>query len=264
MTVRQEGDDAVLRVADDGIGMDAALVSRVFEPFVQGERPLDRQHGGLGIGLTLVRRLVELHGGTVQAISEGPDRGSEFVVRLPATTPVATHAPRRPAASVTGRRVLLVEDNDDARESLARLLQLEGHDVTAVSDGASALEAARRQPPEVAFIDLGLPQMDGYELARHLRAALGETARLVALTGYGAAADRARTKAAGFDLHLVKPVDLDVLSEVLGSRPPTVERGDALSHPSGGQASKGAAEASEMIDHAGDAPCAKAIVDVDD
>jgi signal transduction histidine kinase/CheY-like chemotaxis protein len=216
VSVLREGDDAVLRVADDGIGMDEALLARVFEPFVQGTRELDRQHGGLGIGLTLVRRLVELHGGTVEARSEGPGRGSEFVVRLPAILPpLDAEPPHSTRFAQARRRVLLVEDNDDARESLSRLLELEGHEVTACSDGPAALDAVRAARPDVAFVDLGLPGMDGYEVARRIRAEPGDAVRLVALTGYGADADRRRTRAAGFDLHLVKPVELATLRQAL-------------------------------------------------
>lgn len=216
VSVRQEGDEAVLRVADDGIGMDPALVARVFEPFVQGTRELDRQQGGLGIGLTLVRRLVELHGGSVEARSEGPGRGSEFVVRLPAAkAPEAPDVPSPPPPASAGRDILLVEDNDDARVSLCQLLELDGHTVTAARDAASALAHVRAAPPDVALIDLGLPGMDGYELARRIRAEVGDATRLVALTGYGLPADRSRSQAAGFDVHLVKPIDIEALAQVL-------------------------------------------------
>ena len=215
--VAREGDEAVLRVADDGIGMVPELAARVFEPFVQGERPLDRSQGGLGIGLTLVRRLAELHGGSAAAASKGPGRGSEFTVRLPAIEKPAMSLKKakEPSAAVS-RDVLIVEDNPDARETLRRMLELDGHRVRVAPDGLSALEVARESMPEVALIDLGLPQMDGYELAREIRRLDGaRRPYLVAVTGYGLPDDRARTRAAGFDLHLTKPVDAEDLADVL-------------------------------------------------
>ncbi|MFN2645049.1 MAG: ATP-binding protein [Burkholderiales bacterium] len=217
VSVTREADDAVLRVADTGIGMPPELAARVFEPFVQGERPLDRSQGGLGIGLTLVRRLAELHGGSADAASEGAGRGSVFTVRLPAIEPPAALRGRSAAPPpVRSRDVLLVEDNDDARETLQRMLELEGHRVRVAADGAEALDAVRAAPPEIALIDIGLPRMDGYELARHIRAAAPEKRPyLVAVTGYGLPEDRQRTRDAGFDLHLVKPVDPRILAAVL-------------------------------------------------
>jgi CheY-like chemotaxis protein/two-component sensor histidine kinase len=221
VSAAREGDDAVLRVADTGIGMAPELTPRVFEAFVQGERPLDRSSGGLGIGLTLVRRLAELHGGSATAESDGPGHGSVFTVRLP-----AVHAPSmrraQPGAKVSpaARDVLVVEDNDDARETLRRILELEGHRVRVAADGLSGLEAVRASTPDIALIDIGLPKMDGYELARHIRAESNGPQRpyLVAVTGYGLPEDRARTREAGFDLHLVKPVDAATLVAVLEHR----------------------------------------------
>lgn len=216
VSVRREGGDAVLRVADDGVGMEPELVGRVFDSFVQGDRTLDREHGGLGIGLTMVRRLALLHGGSVHAHSEGPGRGSEFCVRFPAKpSPALASAPQPPAPTVSERSILLIEDNDDARDSLQRLLELDGHRVTAAGDGDSALACLRAARPDVALIDLGLPGMDGYELARRIRLDTGDAILLVALTGYGLPADRLRTREAGFDWHLVKPVDREALDEVL-------------------------------------------------
>src|SRR5438132_2159151 len=221
VTVAREGDDAVLHVADTGIGMPAELAARVFEPFVQGERPLDRSYGGLGIGLTVVRRLAELHGGSAAGKSDGPERGSVFSVRLP-----AIHAPRMSRARPGGktaaavRDILVVEDNDDARETLRRMLELEGHRVRVAADGVSGLEAVRAAPPEIALIDVGLPKMDGYELARRIRSevSIGRQPYLVAVTGYGLPEDRNRTREAGFDVHLVKPVDAATLADVLERR----------------------------------------------
>lgn len=216
VSVRREGEEAVLSVTDDGVGMEPDLVSRVFDSFVQGDRALDREHGGLGIGLTMVRRLALLHGGSVHAHSDGPDRGSEFCVRFPATSPPdASPASDAPAAPIAKRSILLVEDNDDAREALRHLLELDGHRVEAAGDGDSALASLRAAPAEVALVDLGLPGMDGYELARRIRAELGGTILLVALTGYGLPADRVRSQEAGFDAHLVKPVDRATLEQVL-------------------------------------------------
>ncbi len=218
VSVAHEGREAVLRVADEGIGMPAELLERVFEPFVQGERPLDRSFGGLGIGLTLVRRLAELHGGTASAASDGPGRGSVFTVRLPAIDPVAGRAPRAARTAPMRRRVLVVEDNADARETLRRLLEFEGHSVRVAGDAEAALAALRTEASDVALIDIGLPGMDGYELARRIRAELDRERALVlaAVTGYGLPEDRRRSAAAGFDAHLVKPLDLEALSALLG------------------------------------------------
>ena len=218
VSVRREGRDAVLRIADDGAGMPAELVERVFEPFVQGERSLDRSYGGLGIGLTVVRRLAELHGGSARAQSAGPGRGSLFTVTLPSIA-----APQPPAArraeprDNTGRRILVVEDNEDARETLRRLLELDGHHVRTVADGEAGLEALAAEMPEFALVDIGLPGIDGFEVARRVRASAGSGERpvLVAVTGYGMPEDRNRSLAAGFDFHLVKPVDAAVLGEIL-------------------------------------------------
>jgi two-component system CheB/CheR fusion protein len=181
---------------------------------VQGERTLDRSQGGLGLGLTLVKGLVEMHGGSVQAMSEGPGRGSEFVIRLPADkedTPrdeVVEGSSNETMARATGRRILVVDDNIDAAESLALLLKIEGHSVEMAHDGVAALEAVRKKYPDVVLLDIGLPRMDGYEVARRLRSMEDQRdTLLVALTGYGQTEDRRRSREAGFDHHLVKPVD---------------------------------------------------------
>lgn len=214
--VAREGADALLRVSDDGIGMSDDLRARAFELFVQGDRELDRAHGGLGIGLTLVRRLAELHGGSATASSRGPGLGSEFVVRLPAIEPPAGPRPAHASASVRPRDILVVEDNDDGRESLCRLLELSGHRVRAAADGPAGIEAAIAAPPEVALIDIGLPRLDGYEVARRIRAAEGaRRPLLIALTGYGLPEDKERAGRAGFDAHLVKPVDAGALARLL-------------------------------------------------
>jgi signal transduction histidine kinase/ActR/RegA family two-component response regulator len=210
------GADAVLRVADEGIGIDAELLPRVFDLFTQGDHTLARGTGGLGVGLTLVRRLAELHGGTAEARSAGLGRGATFVVRLP-----AIEAPRAPAPApgpegpARARRVLLVEDNDDVREMLQAALAVEGHEVQAVTDGAAALELALRFRPEVAIVDIGLPGMDGCELGVALRARFGDGVRMIALSGYGLPEDMDRSARAGFEAHLVKPVDPARLAALL-------------------------------------------------
>jgi len=220
VSVAREGDEALLRVADTGMGMRPELTARVFEPFVQGERPLDRSQGGLGIGLTLVRRLAELHGGTALAASGGPGRGSVFTVRLPAIEPPArSHARPAGKTGAAAREVLIVEDNADARDTLKRMLEIDGHRVRVAADGLAALAALQAAVPDVALIDIGLPQMDGYELARRIRAELNDRRPLlVAVTGYGLPEDRRRAHDAGFDVHLVKPVDSAQLAQVLARR----------------------------------------------
>jgi signal transduction histidine kinase/ActR/RegA family two-component response regulator len=218
MAVLCEGDDAVIRVADTGIGISPALLPRIFDLFVQGELTRDRAKGGLGIGLTLVKRLVEMHGGSVGACSEGPGRGSAFTVRLPRlAVPAETVAtgPTRPAAR-GARRVLLVEDSADVRRMLRLRLELDSHDVHEAEDGITGLAEAFRLQPDVAVIDIGLPGLDGWELARQLRATeAGRRMILVAISGYGQLEDQQLSREAGFDAHLVKPVDLDALTEAI-------------------------------------------------
>jgi len=215
----REGAHALLSVRDDGIGMSADLVPRVFELFTQGERTLDRSEGGLGIGLTLVDRLVRMHGGTVEARSPGPGKGSEFVVRLPLAIGASAEPERpapRPAPAKKRLRVLVVDDNGDATETMAMLIRLWGHHVATASEGHEALELATRERPDVILLDIGLPGMNGYEVAKQLRA--GEETRdamLVAMTGYGQAEDRQRSSEAGFAVHLVKPVQPEVLQQLL-------------------------------------------------
>jgi CheY-like chemotaxis protein len=221
----REGDDVVLSVKDNGMGIPEALLPRVFDQFVQGERTLDRSRGGLGLGLSIVRALVEQHGGGVAARSEGARKGSEFVVRLPLdlSRPItdvgAAPEVTPPPPGVTHARCLVVDDNLDAADLFAEALRAEGHDVRTAYDGPGGLLAAEGFDPEVAFVDIGLPVMDGYELARRLREAkAGGRLFLVAITGYGQDSDRARSRAAGFDLHLVKPVDLDRVLAIAAGR----------------------------------------------
>jgi signal transduction histidine kinase len=218
-------DDAVVvDVVDNGIGMAPELAARAFDLFAQAERTSDRASGGLGLGLALVRSLVELHGGTVMCESAGPGRGSRFTVSLPRLhAPAAPAAPQddaRAAAGQGGLSILVVDDNVDAAETLAMLLEASGHRVSTAHDPFDALERARAEAPQACLLDIGLPGMDGYELARRLRAQ-PETrhALLVAITGYGQDSDRRLAMEAGFDRHLVKPIDLDALQGALAGRP---------------------------------------------
>lgn len=200
------------------MGIAAEMLPRIFDLFAQGQTTLDRAQGGLGIGLTLVRRPVEVHGGRIDARSEGPGRGAEFIVRLPAL-PADQEQPAvtpRASAIVPSARVLVVEDNPDAAEALKMLLELFGHRVRVAHDGPAALDAVRAESPTVALVDIGLPGMDGYELVRRLRQEPGmERATLVALSGYGRDEDKERAFAAGFHLHLTKPVDVDRLQALM-------------------------------------------------
>ena len=220
-SVERAGEAAVLRVVDTGVGIVPELLERIFEPFSQAATTLDRSQGGLGLGLSLVRGLVGLHGGTVVARSAGPGRGSELEVRLPLArgVPFALEpsASARPSCADDGgrRHVLVVEDNPDNRETLVMLLESFGHDVVTASDGPSGVRVGEAARPEVAFVDIGLPGFDGYEVGRRLRDLLGDAVTLVALTGYGQAEDRERARAAGFDVHLTKPADVSVLADVV-------------------------------------------------
>jgi PAS domain S-box-containing protein len=209
---------AEIRVRDDGIGIAAEELPRIFEMFTQLENAHDRSRDGLGIGLTLVKNLVEMHGGSVSAHSEGLGRGSEFIVSLPVLEEPQVPAPRPSARprSATSRRILIVDDNVDGAESLAKLLRLGGHEALVTHDGQGALEAAERERPDVVLLDIGLPGMDGYEVCRRIRQEpWGKEVVLVAVTGWGQEADRHRSDEAGFDAHLVKPVDLQMLAPLL-------------------------------------------------
>jgi PAS domain S-box-containing protein len=225
---RRVGDVVVLRVRDTGRGIEAALLPDLFETFVQGSQGADRADGGLGVGLSLVRALTELHGGTVTVHSDGPGLGTEFVVRLPAAMPAPERAttsptPSKPAAPAilaeatrAGKRVLVVEDNRDVADGLTRLLGVLGYDARAESNPLDAVATAEAFRPDVAILDIGLPGMDGYTVAGNLRARLGrKTPVLIALSGYNQLEDLRRSRAAGFALHLAKPVDADVLAEAL-------------------------------------------------
>jgi CheY-like chemotaxis protein len=219
LTVERRPGEAVLRVRDNGMGIPAELLPHVFDLFTQGDRSLARSEGGLGIGLTLVKSLVELHGGAVAVHSEGPGKGSEFTVRLPtlaALIPGQDEGGEAVRLVGPSRRVLIVDDNVDAAEMLALWLRTEGHEVCTAHDGARALQEAQAFGPEVVFLDIGLPRMDGYEVARQLRQLAGpKRPLLVALTGYGQDEDRRRAEEAGFNAHLVKPADPAALQELL-------------------------------------------------
>jgi CheY-like chemotaxis protein len=211
-----------ISVRDTGIGIAPELLPRIFDLFVQGDRSVARSQGGLGIGLTLVRRLVELHGGTIRAASAGPGRGSEFVVRLPVCGEALPlkDSPDNGATQKNsqhrGQRVLVVDDNVDAAESLAMVLRLSGHEVRTAYDGPAALAEARAVTPDVVLLDIGLPGMDGFDVARQIREDQGLShLRIVAVTGYGQDEDRRRTQEAGFDFHLTKPVDPTQLDRLL-------------------------------------------------
>lgn len=225
VSLEHEKDEAVLTVTDNGIGMEKDIIPRIFDIFVQAERTLDRRSAGLGLGLTLVRRLVELHRGTVQAFSAGRGCGSQFVVRLP-VLPAGSlmgQAPMGVGGAKPSRtyRILLVDDNVDAAESSAALLRLDGHVVATAADGPTALTLARTVRPEVILLDIGLPDMDGYEVARRLRAMPGQSDTiLIALSGYGQQEHLRLSREAGFDRHLVKPADLDQLEALIESARP--------------------------------------------
>ena len=219
----QDG-EALIVVRDNGIGIDEALLPRIFDLFAQGTRSLDRMQGGLGVGLTLARRLVELHGGRVEAYSEGARKGAEFRVIIPCVSMVPRDEggalQRQVGEVVSGRRVLIVDDNQDAAESIAQYLQLEGHEVKSVSDGLLALACAPVFAPQIVVLDIGLPMMDGYEVARRLRRLPAtEHALLLAMTGYGQKEDQQRAAEAGFDRHFVKPTDPRMIAQLIAEWP---------------------------------------------
>jgi CheY-like chemotaxis protein len=231
LSVAIEENQAVVRVKDSGVGIAPEMLARVFDPFMQVDRTPQRSQAGLGIGLSLVRGLTEMHGGTVQVHSDGADKGSEFVVRLPLfSNKTAQERPtnlNREAdrGSPISRRIMVVDDNRDLADSFAKLLRLMGHEVRTTHDGRQVLEAARVFRPDLIFLDIGLPAMDGYAVAEVLRDdPTLRTTLLVALTGYGAATDRQRTQEAGFSAHLVKPVRFadvhELLRQLLGSDTP--------------------------------------------
>ena len=210
--------DAVVRVRDDGIGIAPDQIASIFDLFTQVDQSLDRSQGGLGIGLSLVKNLVEMHGGSVEAQSPGLARGSEFVVRLPVLTGAAPleEKPADVPAKIERRRILVVDDNRDSAESLAMLLTIIGHEVHTAHDGEEAVQIAAALKPEVVLLDLGLPNLNGYEACRRIREQpRGKEMIVVALTGWGHEEDRRKTREGGFDYHLVKPVNLEALEAAL-------------------------------------------------
>jgi signal transduction histidine kinase/CheY-like chemotaxis protein len=217
VSTRREGEEAIVKVKDDGIGIAPSLLAQVFDMFMQVDRSTRRSQGGLGIGLTLVKSLVNMHGGTVEARSDGPGLGSEFIVRLPlmvATTATPT-APRK-LEPLPSRRILIVDDSRDGGESLAMLLRVLGAEVALAHSGRDALDCVDTFSPDVVLLDIGMPGMDGYEVARRIRASPeNRHISLIALTGWGQDEDRKRSVAAGFDHHLVKPADLEQLRQLL-------------------------------------------------
>jgi CheY-like chemotaxis protein len=219
LTVDREGKLAVIRVQDSGIGIAADQLPHIFDMFMQVDTSLERSTTGLGLGLSLVKSLVERHEGTVEARSAGLGQGSEFVVRLPIFAD-APEPPPKPTGSeptpTTARRILVVDDNRDSATSLAMLLKLTGHQTHTAYDGLEAVEAAATYRPDVVLLDIGLPKLNGYEAARRIRELLGgDNTMLVALTGWGQDEDRQRSNEAGFNAHLVKPVDFAALTKLL-------------------------------------------------
>jgi len=226
LSIQTEGGQAVIRVQDTGIGIAAEQLPRIFEMFTQVDTSLERSRDGLGIGLMLVKNLVEMHGGTVEAHSRGLGQGSEFVIRLPVVSePPSKTQPQEPSGAKQAtttqqaqRRILVVDDNRDSAGTLRMMCELSGHQVHTAYDGLDAVEAAAKFQPDVILLDIGLPGLNGYEAARRIRCQpRDKDLMMVALTGWGQKEDRDRSKEAGFDAHLVKPVDFDALKKLLAS-----------------------------------------------
>jgi signal transduction histidine kinase/response regulator of citrate/malate metabolism len=222
LVATQRGDELIVRVSDTGIGIEPNKLSQIFGMFVQLDASEQQVQSGLGVGLTLVQRLIEMHGGSIEAHSEGAGKGSEFVVRLPALAPatktIAEDEPVSEERPAVRRRILVVDDNFDSAESMAMMLTLSGHEVATAHDGMEAVKLAGEFQPDVAFLDLGMPKLDGYEAARSIRQqSWGKQIVLVALTGWGQQEDKRRSREAGFDAHLVKPIDFGVLEELVAS-----------------------------------------------
>jgi two-component system CheB/CheR fusion protein len=218
ITVTADGTNVLIRVVDNGRGIAPELLPYVFDMFTQGSRPLDRSEGGLGVGLTVARRLVDMHGGDIEARSDGLGCGSTFTITLPqvAVAPGTDSTPPRGKRAVRARRILIVEDQPDAAEMLALFLEGQSHAVRVVEDGHAALVETAAYKPDIILIDIGLPGMSGYDLAERLRSDRTQPQPLlVAITGYGQDEDRARSLAVGFDHHLVKPIDPDILTELM-------------------------------------------------
>ena len=230
LSIKEEGEEVVIRVRDSGVGIAPDLLPQIFDLFTQAQRTLDRSQGGLGIGLTVVRKVIEMHGGTTEAHSSGLGQGSEFIVRLPAlrwpARPAKVYATKG-AQPVQTWRVLVVDDNVDSADSIAAILETSGHEVEVAYSAQKALEMAVEHQPDIVLLDIGLPDMDGFEVAKHLRQTPElKQMRLIAITGYGQQSDRQRSREAGFDEHMVKPVEWQKLEELLASlmkRPPGSE-----------------------------------------
>ena len=222
LSAASAGDYAEVRIVDNGVGMSGESLANIFQMFVQIASPLDRNESGLGIGLALSKALVELHAGTIEASSPGPAQGSEFLVRLPLARERRVEAPKSAAPApqrAASLRIVVADDNRDAAASLAALLELSGHEVAVVNDGAAALEAIEESRPDIALLDIGMPTLNGYDIAKRVRATeWGGAITLVAVTGWGQDADRDQAFAAGFDYHWVKPVD-STLAPALQYRP---------------------------------------------
>ena len=223
LAVERVSGQVLIRVKDTGVGIPAEMLPRIFDMFMQVDHSLERSQGGLGIGLTLVRRLVELHGGTVQALSEGPGKGSEFVIALPvadAAKVIVPHAARDDSdkfCSSLALRILVVDDNKDAADGLGKLLRMLGHDVQTAYDGPEALAIAAKFHLDVAILDIGLPKLNGYQVAHRIKENQGKRVILIAVTGWGQENDRRRSKQAGFDHHLTKPIEFADLTKLLAS-----------------------------------------------
>jgi CheY-like chemotaxis protein len=224
LTAERHGGQVMVKVRDTGLGIPADMLPKIFEMFTQVDRSLERTQGGLGIGLTLVKRLVEMHGGSVEARSDGPGKSSEFTVRLPVAMASASHQPQPPkgadekTAAPAKRRILVVDDNKDAADSLSMMLGITGMEVRTAYDGLEAVVAAAAFNPDVVLLDIGLPKLNGYEAARRIREQpWGKDIVLVAVTGWGQEEDRRRSQEAGFNAHMVKPVDPAALQRMLAA-----------------------------------------------
>jgi PAS domain S-box-containing protein len=234
LTAEREGSEAAIRVKDTGIGIDPAVLPRIFDMFTQAGLSLERAQGGLGVGLALVERLVKLQGGSVSAFSGGAGKGSEFTIRLPVMQAHREAKPEQrpaPAALEKHCRILVVDDNQDSADSLAMLLHMLGHDVKTANDGASALAAAGEFRPDVAILDIGLPKANGYDLAKQIREQpWGHDVVLVALTGWGQEQHRRRSAESGFNHHLTKPVEFEVLQQILADAELCLPKPDVAAH----------------------------------
>jgi CheY-like chemotaxis protein len=228
LTAERQGSDVVVTVKDNGVGIAADMLDRIFEMFAQVDRSLEQAHGGLGIGLAVVKRLVEMHGGSIHVHSDGPGCGSEFAVRLPIRVESSPGRPQMIDANISSScklRILIVDDNKDGARMLSLLLQRMGNEICVAHDGLEGLESARDFGPDVVLLDIGLPTLDGYEVAKRIRAEpCGQTAVLIAVTGWAREEDRQRTKEAGFNHYLLKPVEPSLLQKLLATVKPKDSR----------------------------------------